>query len=105
MLAAGSTRPSLAPVHSLSIRVEDTPGQDGIVQGSARFRHSAFDPVVVRWFAGMLATAYRSLAAAGPDEEIGELALFDAGQLRQLAELGGLGRPLLTGSRGGSGSW
>ncbi|MDQ1743976.1 MAG: hypothetical protein QOE23_2315 [Pseudonocardiales bacterium] len=88
-LAVGATRPFLAPVHPLSIRFE--PGSDGILRGGCWFRHDAFDPAVVRWFAEMLGTAYRSLAAAGPDEPIGELALFDGAQLRQLAELGGLG--------------
>lgn len=87
-LAVGPVRPFLAPVQPLSIRVE--PGPDGMLRGSCWFRHATFDPAVVRWIAGMLGTAYRSLATAGSEQKLGELALFDAGQLRQLAELGGV---------------
>jgi amino acid adenylation domain-containing protein len=94
-LAVSDTRPFLDPVHPLSIWVSDPgPAADGPLRGTCWFRHSAFDPAVVEWFAGLLGTAYRSLAAAAPDTPIGELALFSDEQLRELAVLGGAGRPL-----------
>ena len=94
-LTVSATRPFPDPVHPMSICVDDPGGSLTVpLQGVCWFRHSAFDPAVVERFAGMLGTAYRSLAAAGPDQPIGELALFDRGQLAELAELGGLGRPL-----------
>ncbi|MDQ1740448.1 MAG: hypothetical protein QOE53_2100, partial [Pseudonocardiales bacterium] len=91
-LTVSAIRPFLDPLHPLSICVEDNPA--GPLQGVCRFRHNAFDPAVVERFAGMVGAAYRSLAAADPNDPIGALALFDDGQLRELAELGGLGRPL-----------
>ena len=95
-LMVSGIRPFLAPVHPLSIWAEEPDGTapDGALRAVCWFRHSAFDPAVIEWFAEMLAVACRSLATAGPDTAIGELALFEQEQLRELAELGGLGRLL-----------
>jgi len=110
-LMVSDTRPFLHPVHPLSIwvRAPDGTAPDGTapdgtasdgtapaapLRGVCWFRLSAFDPAVVTRLAEMLGAACRSLAAAAPDTPIGELALFDGAQLRELAELGGLGRAL-----------
>ncbi len=92
-LATGAVRPFLDPVHPLAIWVGE-PTEDGELPGSCWFRYDSFAPAVVQRLVGMLGTAYRGLATASEDAPIGELALFDAEQLRELAELGGLGRPL-----------
>ena len=101
-LTVSGIRPFLHPVHPLSTWVQAPGGSapDGPLRGVCWFRHSAFDPAVVQRFTGMLDAACRSLAAAGPDTPIGELALFDGTQLRELAELGGLGRALPTPAAG-----
>ncbi|HST46744.1 amino acid adenylation domain-containing protein [Jatrophihabitans sp.] len=91
-LAVGAQRPFLDPLHPLAIWIGEAAG--GELPGSLWFRRSAFAPAVAERLAGMLGTAYRGLATAHPDTPIGELALLDAGQLRELAELGGRGRPL-----------
>jgi len=92
-LAVGPVRPFLDPVHPLAIWVGE-PGADGTLPGSCWHRQSAFAPEVAQQLVGMLGTACRSLATAGPDDLIGELALFDAEQLGELADLGGRGRPV-----------
>lgn len=103
------SRPFLEPVHPLSIWVNVTgvtSGAPGVtsdaapgLRGGCSFRRRAFDPAVVHRLIQMIGAAHGNLATADPRTPIGEVALFDAEDLRALAELGGLGRPLPAGGQ------
>jgi amino acid adenylation domain-containing protein len=95
------SRPFLEPVHPLSIWVSDAGATSGVpgLRGGCSFRRRAFDPAVAHRLIQMIGAAHRNLATAGPRTPIGEVALFDAGDLQALAELGGLGRPLPAGGQ------
>jgi len=91
--APAAVRPFLAPVQPLSIHVGGGP----VLHGTCWYRRRHFGPRIVEQFARHLATAHRNLVhqvSTAPRTPVGEVDVLDPPELRRLAELGGLGRPL-----------
>jgi amino acid adenylation domain-containing protein len=82
-LEAPASRPFLTPPYPLSFAIRPDAVELWYLPGE-------FAPTVAQAFARCLATVARQLAE--PDRTLAELTLFDQQALRELAELGGLGR-------------
>ncbi len=114
-LSVGSGRAFLAPPHPLSLQVDthdrnsghalpiprtradEQRTRAGGTRGGCWFRRSRVDERVVERFVRHLVTAHQGLltaaAAAGErDVLVGDVEIMDAGEWRELAELGGVGR-------------